>query len=466
MERSTAHIPGERIRFLNEASRGPGPVVYWMQRDQRVGDNWALYHARERARAAGSALHVVFVRMPSYLGARAPHYLFMMRGLREVAGDLGELGIGFHLLEGTPEAVLPGFCRELEAGLLVSDYSPLREPRLWREAVAERVPIAHHEVDAHNVIPPWVVSAKREFAARTLRPKIHRMLAHYRRTVPAIDPMPASRASSGARVDWDALVDALSVAVPAVPRAPVEPGARAAQRAMGAFLDHGLPHYDRRRNDPNAGGQSGLSPYLHFGQLGAGRLIEELLRREEAGADIEAFLEEALVRRELSENFCHYEPRYDRVEAFPQWAKKTLQEHAEDTRDYLYAREEFEAARTHDPLWNAAQRELVVTGKMHGYMRMYWAKKILEWTTSPSEAMEIAIALNDAYSFDGRDPNGYAGIAWSIGGVHDRAFAERRVFGKVRFMNERGSRRKFDVDAYVAAMHALEGFPFEDREGS
>jgi deoxyribodipyrimidine photo-lyase len=163
-----------------------------------------------------------------------------------------------------------------------------------------------------------------------------------------------------------------------------------------------------------------------------------------------AFLEELIVRRELSDNFCFYNSSYDSVDGFHEWAKKTHKIHATDPRPYLYSLDQFENAGTHDPYWNAAQRQMVRTGKMHGYMRMYWAKKILEWSPSPRKALEIAIKLNDRYELDGRDPNGYTGIAWSIGGVHDRAWGERPVFGKVRYMNEAGLRRKFNLETYLA----------------
>ena len=189
------------------------------------------------------------------------------------------------------------------------------------------------------------------------------------------------------------------------------------------------------RNDPLKNGQSGLSPYLHFGQIAAQRVALEVMGSAGPTDARKAFLEELIVRRELSDNFCFYNPRYDRVDGFPAWARATLDRHRRDPRDYLYTPEQFEQARTHDDLWNAAQREMVRTGKMHGYLRMYWAKKILEWTPSPEEALKIAITLNDRYELDGRDPNGYAGIAWSLGGVHDRPWGERKVFGMIRYMS-------------------------------
>jgi deoxyribodipyrimidine photo-lyase len=231
----------------------------------------------------------------------------------------------------------------------------------------------------------------------------------------------------------------------------ITPGENAAHTALKKFLHTRLKGYDENRNDPNLDGQSGLSPYLHFGQLSAQRVALEVSKyRSEYRKDVDAFLEELTIRRELSDNFCYYNLNYDSFEGFPAWAQKTLNEHRKDAREFIYTKKDFELARTHDELWNASQRQLVKTGKMHGYMRMYWAKKILEWTASPEEALKIAIYLNDKYELDGRDPNGYVGIAWSIGGVHDRAWFDRPIFGKIRFMNSKGCANKFKVKEYIS----------------
>jgi deoxyribodipyrimidine photo-lyase len=236
----------------------------------------------------------------------------------------------------------------------------------------------------------------------------------------------------------------------------LQPGEQAARGALREFIRRRLPVYAEARNDPNQRGQSDLSPYLHFGQLSAQRVALEVLRSPAPEGAKEAFLEELITRRELSDNFCWYRTDYDATAAFPEWAKKTLAQHRKDKREYVYTEKELEAGGTHDDLWNAAQREMVVRGKMHGYLRMYWAKKILEWTRTPEEALRIAIRLNDMYELDGRDPNGYAGIAWSIGGVHDRAWGERKVFGKIRYMSYNGCRSKFDVDGYIAMVRERE----------
>jgi deoxyribodipyrimidine photo-lyase len=190
-----------------------------------------------------------------------------------------------------------------------------------------------------------------------------------------------------------------------------------------------------------------LSPYLHFGQISPLFIALEALKKD-PGPGLDSFLEELIVRRELSHNFVHFNASYDQYEGLANWARTTLELHADDARDFVYSLEEFEQGQTHDPYWNAAQLELIHTGSMHGYMRMYWGKKILEWTEHPQQGFDVALFLNNKYQLDGRDPNGFAGVAWCFG-QHDRAWGERQVFGKVRYMNANGLRRKFRIDAYV-----------------
>jgi len=196
------------------------------------------------------------------------------------------------------------------------------------------------------------------------------------------------------------------------------------------------------------------SSRIHTGQISVSRCISEAKRysaeNAKAGGGVSAFIEEAVIRRELSDNFCFYNQKYDSLEGAADWAQRTLKDHSKDKREPLYTLPDFEHGRTYDDLWNAAQHQMVKTGKMHGFLRMYWAKKILEWSPTPENALEVAIYLNDKYSLDGRDPNGYVGCAWSICGVHDQGFVERPIFGKIRFMNYAGCKRKFDVPAFVA----------------
>ncbi|MFW9805556.1 MAG: deoxyribodipyrimidine photolyase, partial [Candidatus Thorarchaeota archaeon] len=223
-------------------------------------------------------------------------------------------------------------------------------------------------------------------------------------------------------------------------------GTKAARETLEKFIRFDLDVFGTQRNDPSNDRLSNMSPYLHFGQISPIEIAIEVLKTNSPGS--ESYLEELIVRRELSMNFVFFNSNYDNIECLPKWAKETLDLHALDPREYVYSYSELERAETHDPYWNAAQKEMTRFGKMHGYMRMYWGKKILEWTDSPEEAYTICITLNDKYELDGRNPNGYAGVAWCFG-KHDRAWKEREIFGKVRYMNENGLRRKFDIEKYV-----------------
>jgi deoxyribodipyrimidine photo-lyase len=438
----------KRVRTLKPGALKRGPVVYWMSREQRARDNWALLFAQEQSLQQNVPLVVVFCLVPQFLGAAFRQYAFMLRGLAEVEQNLREHHIPLHLRAGAPEVELPKFCRQSGAGCLVTDFDPLRLKRQWKEAVAKKLDIPFFEVDAHNLVPCWVASHKPEYGAYTLRPKMRRALPEFLEEFPELQKQPAAWGEPSA-IDWQGILAGLQVdrSVPEVSW--LTPGENAARAVLSDFLENRLAHYPDWRNDPPREGQSHLSPYLHFGQIAAQRVVLEVEAAPAAPQAKAAFLEELIVRRELSDNFCYYHPHYDTVAGFPLWAQKTLKEHRDDPREYLYTPAQLEQAQTHDALWNAAQQQMVKTGKMHGYMRMYWAKKILEWTSSPEEALQVAIYLNDRYELDGRDPNGYTGIAWSLGGVHDRAWGERKVFGKIRYMSYKGCRAKFNVAAYI-----------------
>lgn len=425
-----------------------------MNRDRRRRDNWALLHAQSKALERKVPLHVVFCLVPTFLQATIRQYGFMLRGLEELATDLERYDIPFHVLQGTPKEALLPWIDVVGPSLIVTDFEPLRIKEQWLNDVGEHLRVPFHQVDAHNVIPCWHVSQKREYAAATLRPKIHRLLPEFLHDIPDIVRHPFTDHRPHLPFDMDSLRKRLRVdeTVPEVTWA--RPGEKAACTMLATFVER-LGSYGLHRNDPTKAAQSGLSPYFHFGQLAPQRAALEVTAAASGDPSLTeacaSYLEELIVRRELADNFTSYEPRYDTTDAFHPWARTTLDAHRSDRRDHIYDYETWDNAATHDELWNAAQREMMTTGKMHGYMRMYWAKKILEWTPSPEVAMDIAIALNDRYELDGRDPNGYAGIAWSIGGVHDRPWPERPVFGTIRYMNAAGCARKFDVKAYIAA---------------
>lgn len=442
-------VDPRRVRVVQRGPLDKDPVFYWMSRDQRVNDNWALLFAQELALERKVPLAVVFSLAPRFLGATSRQYGFMLKGLREVESRLAELNIPFFLLIGSPEQELPAFLTQHQIGDLVTDFDPLRIKQQWKNEVAEQIKSNMYEVDARNIIPCWEASNKKEYAAYTLRPKIHRTLPDFLKDFPLVQKHPFPWPKKVTKTDWDQAEGSLSIdrSVPEVDW--LLPGEEAAAEILNHFLTKKLSAYASRRNDPNEDGVSNFSPYLHFGQISAQRVALEVQKKKVKKESKDAFLEELIVRRELSDNFCFYNPDYDRFAGFPEWAQKTLNEHRGDQREYLYSLEQFEAGKTHDDLWNAAQMEMVQRGKMHGYMRMYWAKKILEWTASPEEALEVAILLNDKYELDGRDTNGYVGIAWSIGGVHDRAWKERPIFGKIRYMSYGGCKAKFKVKTYI-----------------
>lgn len=459
-------IRKERI-FDRTPDRNPdGNIVYWMSREQRVADNPGLLYALQLAQEAGKKLHVVFALTGEFPGAALRHYDFMLNGLSEVAAGLTKRNIPFRLLTGDPPVVMAEFIEASETGTVVVDFDPLRVKQTWFDEAARLSDAKFVEVDGHNIVPARFVSDKLEYAAYTIRPKINRNLEKFLEVFP--DPQwsgpglkqesfrgDAQREPGTSTFSIQKLLEELQPDPAVKPVDWIRPGEQAAQEKLAEFINDRLPDYAEGRNDPNKQVTSDLSPYLHFGQISAGRVAHEVIASHPDDEQRKAFLEELIVRKELSDNFCLYNPDYDHPGGFHDWAKKTIAEHREDAREYLYSTEEFEKGKTHDPLWNAAQMEMVKRGKMHGYMRMYWAKKILEWTESVEVAMETAIMLNDRYELDGRDPNGYAGIAWSIGGVHDRAWNERKVFGKIRYMNDNGARRKFDTKAYIKYTNEL-----------
>ena len=447
-------IKKERLYDLTPDRESAGNVVYWMSREQRSADNPGLLHARDLAMKLNCSLSVVFALTDNFLDASYRQYDFMLRGLHEVSISLQDQNIPFHLLAGDPPKLISLFAGNHNIGTIVVDFDPLKIKRLWYEEVIRNTRCRMIEVDGHNIVPARFVSDKLEFGAYTLRPKIHRLLGDYLEELPVLEQM-KQQVSLPAPFVHEKILNALQLDRSVGPAGWIRSGEKEALKALADFIDKRLPKYNAFRNDPNRKVVSGLSPYLHFGQISSLRIALEVLNRHGKDENSEAFLEELIVRKELSDNFCHYNPDYDNTKGFHDWAKKTHREHARDERENIYSIGQFEQGRTHDPLWNAAQMEMVKNGTMHGYMRMYWAKKILEWTADTEQAMEVAIFLNDRYQLDGRDPNGYTGIAWSIGGVHDRAWAERPVFGKIRYMNYNGCKRKFDVDAYIRRVAAL-----------
>jgi deoxyribodipyrimidine photo-lyase len=422
-----------RGRILNQSPRKSGPIVYWMNREMRLEDNWALIYAQTLANQEQQPCIVIFSLFDHFESAKnQPEDKMFQRmklGLKHVRDLAKQKHVPFYVLHGKTELTIPRFLKEVNAGIFITDFTPLKDMRMLRQTLANKISMQMIEVDAHNIVPIHIASEKQEWGAYTLRPKIHRLLPTY------LHPYPdwistKSFAYQGPHDEsfLDGYVESFDP-----------------KKALKDFIQKRLDRYEER-NDPSVEATSRLSSYFHYGHLSSQTVA---LAVKETGSSHEAYLEELIVRKELADNFCFYNPHYDTFLGFPDWAKKTLDAHRQDKREFVYTESQFAEGKTHDDAWNAAQLQMVKTGYMHGYMRMYWAKKILEWTPTPEEALRIANTLNDRFELDGRDPNGYTGTAWAIGGVHDRPWQERPIFGMIRFMNAAGLKRKFDIGAYI-----------------
>ena len=429
-------------------------VVYWMQRAQRGMDNPALDVAVDAANALGKTAVVFFAPVPYYPHADARHYRFLCEGIPDIAVDVRARGVGF-VLRRFPEHSLVKFCDEVKPCLVVGDENPLREPRVWRVKVAEQLRVPVWTVDA-DVIVPTKLLEKEQYAAHIIRPRLQAKWDEF--LVPLRNPkakiawkQPAGMAPTPDDLDitggWE--LDR-SVTLASEVRGGFRGGSREAARLLKEFVTSKLKGYGTQRNKPENDSTTRLSPYLHFGHIGPHTVALAVKKADVPIADREAFLNQLLIWRELAINLVHFNPVYDSIECAESWAHRTLAAHAKDPRPVVYSEKQLEAAETRDPLWNASQMQMVNTGWMHNYVRMYWAKKILEWVKSPAEAYQIAVRLNDKYELDGRDPNGYAGIAWAIAGKYDRPWFEREIFGQIRYMSLASTGKKFDSKKYIA----------------
>ena len=453
-------ISQERIRSLNnQPILADRPyVLYWMQSSQRAACNHALEYALTQAKLLRKPLLVYFGVTDSFPEANERHYRFMLEGLRETQADLAARGTRMLTLRASPEAGALALSKS--AAMAVTDRGYLRVERQWRDTLADGADCLVVQVETNVIVPVETASGKEEYAAATLRPKIRRLIGLFDDPPQEEEVLLPSLALSLPfealdLTDIDAALGLLNIDRSLRP-ARMRGGASEGKRLLDTFIRDKLPRYAGQANDPGVDLSSGLSPYLHFGQISPLEVMAAL--RDESGENRDAFVEELTVRRELSMNFTQYNPAYDAYESLPAWARATLEKHGEDPRPYVYTRDELDGARTHDPYWNAAQREMVLTGRMHGYMRMYWGKKLLEWGRTPREAFQTALSLNNRYCLDGRDPNSFAGIAWCFG-KHDRPWGERNIFGSVRYMNAKGLERKFDMRRYLERVEGLEEAP-------
>jgi deoxyribodipyrimidine photo-lyase len=459
-------------------------VVHWMQRAQRSRDNHALDVAVEVGNALNLPVVTFFAPVPYYPNANLRHYRFLQQGIADIAAGCAERGVGF-VLRRYPEHSLLKFCDEVQAAIVIGDENPMREPESWRQKAAKKLKVSLWTVDA-DVIVPSVLLEKAQYAARIIRPRLKAQLPEYLReygnasaevrwkkphSVKSLDP------------EFDILEDWKELDRSVEPVTSFTGGYEEGMRLVRGFvgeeelgerqsqkqkqvlrfaqddkhknkddkpISSKLANYPEKHNIADEDGTSRLSPYLHFGHVSPLRVALMVKAAKAPEAAKEDYLDQLITWRELSINLVRYCETYDTIECADNWAHKTLAAHAKDKRPHIYTRAQLEKADTGDELWNAAQRQMLRCGWMHNYMRMYWAKKILEWTPSPAVAYQTAVYLNDKYFLDGRDPNGYAGIAWAIAGKFDRPWFDRPIFGQIRYMNDNGAKKKFDVEKYIA----------------
>jgi len=459
-------IEPTRIQPLNQKKMTDGDfVLYWMQQSQRAEENHALEYAVELANHLDRPMVVVFGLTDGYPEANLRHYRFMLEGLRETSATLAKRGIQMVVQSGFPPDV--ALKAGQKAAVIVCDCGYLRFQKDWRDSLARKANCRVVQVETDVVVPVAVASDKAEYAARTLRPKITRHLNEYLKEFHGVNLKNSSLGldlqNLASNLNLEA-IDALQSRLN-VDRS-VEPvnlffkgGTREAKKRLKNFLNQSLKHYTDHHNQPQTDDISHMSPYLHFGQISPlyVALQVKAVDGRSVGLDaIEAYLEQLIVRRELAVNFVNFTANYDTYDCIPEWASQTLSDHLSDERPNCYGRTQLENAETHDPYWNAAMLEMKHTGFMHNYMRMYWGKKILEWSRTPQQAFDTTLVLNNKYFLDGRDPNSYTGVAW-IYGVHDRPWPERPIFGKTRFMAASGLERKCDIEAYVKKINKTIG---------
>lgn len=396
-----AEVNKNRIYKLNKQEIKSGEIIYFMQRELRIEDNWALLYAQKLARKYKQKFKLII---------NLNFKLYSNRQLEFIKNELDVLktNLSKNKIEYCFSSKIP-----TNAGAIVFDFNPID----LHDGYAKNLNYAAFEVDSHNIIPARFISKKQEFSAATLRKKIYASIADFLTEFPQIFNVVEGNST----------------------------------RQLNKFIKDNLNDYSTFKNDPNKNVTSHLSTYLHFGLISAQRIALEIIKSKAKRDNKEAFLEELIVRKELSDNFCLYNKNFRSFDGAPTWAQESLNAHRNDLRIYTYNLLEFENAQTHDELWNKIQNNLVKTGKIHGYLRMYWAKKILEWSRIPENAIKIAVYLNDTYALDGNEPNGYVGILWSICGLHDRAFTNRMVTGKIRYMSLGGCNKKFDLAKYIAS---------------
>jgi deoxyribodipyrimidine photo-lyase len=450
-------ISNARIKQLNDAPERHGKyVLYWMQQSQREVFNPALETAAACANRLGLPVLVGFGLTDAYPEANARHYAFMLQGLHDVAEALSKRGIGFTIQRGPPDEVAIRLARN--AAVVFCDRGYLRHQKEWRRNVAENAGRSVVQVEGDVLVPVGLVSNKSEVAARTLRPKIQRVQEEFlqpmRQTAVSVTAASLDVPGSVDLSDIPAVLEKLNIDHGIRPVRRFKGGTKEGQRRLASFVEGPLENYAEGRREPAREQVSFLSAYLHFGQISPVEIALAVSHAKADKANRSSYLDELLVRRELAMNFVEHQAQYDNYFCLPEWARTTLEAHAADLREHIYDEAQLAGGKTHDPYFNAAMCEMRLTGYMHNHMRMYWGKKILEWSSSPEEAFRTALSLNNRYFLCGRDPNSYANVAWCFG-LHDRPWPERAIFGKVRSMTAAGLKNKINIDAYMKRVDEL-----------
>lgn len=441
-------VDPRRIQKQNTLEYSSGKILYWMNRDMRFQDNWALLRASELAKQYDVELVVCYNLDPEFLGGTVRQLDFKINALKELHTDFEKYNIAFAVLVDSDIECVIDFIKKQKIGYVVTDFAPLRIQKKWLDIIIKKVHAPIEVVDTHNIVPVWEASDKKEFAAYTIRTKINKKLKEFLTDFPKVTKQ-KERKTPFQKINFDVILKKAQVNQDVKPITWCKPGEKSAHKVLKKFIQN-RDMYSKERNNPVIDAQSNLSPYLHYGMIAPQRVALEVQKSVIQFDSKKDFLEEVIIRRELADNFCYYEKNYDNPKGFHEFFQKEHERIKKMPREYVYTRAQFERAQTHDDLWNACQTQMIKTGKMHGYLRMYWAKMIFAWSKNVDEAMKIAIYLNDKYELDGRDPNGYTGIAWCIGGVHDRPwFITNKVFGKLRYMSRGGMNKKFDTKGYV-----------------
>ena len=391
-----------RIYELNSKPIRKGEIVYLCEREIRAKDNFALQFAIEKSKELNLSLKIIH---PKIKYDYRQKQRFIDNQVEQTKTQFSNIGLDFEIIENTPVEII----KNTKPAILIIDFNPILKRDYLKNA-----DFKIYEIDGHNIIPAKFVSKKQEYSAATLRIKIYHNIYPF---------LTEFMNLTSDKVEADYVLD--------------------------DFIKNKLQYYSENKNDPSVNVISSLSKYLNLGFISSQRIALEVIQSGVKDINKETFLEELIIRKELSDNFCLYSKSFKNFSSIPNWAKMSLENHKYDIRPYIYSIEMLESAKTHDKLWNATQTQLIKEGTIHGYLRMYWAKKIFDWMSTPKDALKTAIYLNDKYAYDSPSANGYVGVLWAIGGLHDRAFADYPVTGKIRRMTYDSMKRKYDLSNYI-----------------